>query len=156
VHINTLLLGALSPQQENEFLYAPGGKFNGESAAVLDAVGISIAGKTADAVHAEFQRGGFFLTHILECPAEGGRGTDTKALLSARLQPTAVRIRRSLKPKRVVLISKALEPVLAEIFRLDLSCPILTHEGKPFELDIAAVGQTTAQLREALASASGA
>jgi len=31
----------------------------------------STAGKTRDAVHAEFQRAGFFLTHVLECPLNG-------------------------------------------------------------------------------------
>ena len=54
VHIQTLLLGAFSPMDERDFLYAPGGEFRGEAALLLDAVGISTAGKTAEAVHAEF------------------------------------------------------------------------------------------------------
>jgi hypothetical protein len=155
VHINALLLGAFSPQREDDFLYAPGGKFSGEAAAVLDAVGISTLGKTADTVHAEFQRAGFFLTHILECPAEESSGTSNKALLTARLQAVAVRIRRSLKPKRVVLVSKALEPVLDEILALDLGCPIITDSGRPFDLD--ALGEEKgARLRDALSIAAGA
>src|SRR5260370_10635038 len=64
VHINTLLLGAFSPQEEKEFLYAPGGEFRGEAALLLDALGISSAGKTAEMVHAEVQPGGSFLTHL--------------------------------------------------------------------------------------------
>jgi len=60
VHIHTLLLGAFSPLVENEFLYAPEGEFQGEAALLLDALGIAMAGKARDVVHAEFQRGGFF------------------------------------------------------------------------------------------------
>src|SRR6266478_2583355 len=74
VHINTLLLGAFSPQEERDFLYAPGGEFHGEAGHLLDALAISTAGKAADAVHAEFQRAGFFLTHVLECPLDSGVG----------------------------------------------------------------------------------
>ena len=70
VHIGTLLLGGISPVDDEEFLYA--GKFEGEASRVLEAVGISPAGKPPEAVLSEFQRGGFFLTHILECPLELG------------------------------------------------------------------------------------
>src|SRR5690242_3734656 len=70
VHIHTLLLGAFSPLRDEEFLYASGGEFCGEASKILDAVGISTAGKTRDAVHAEFQKVGFFLTHVSECPVE--------------------------------------------------------------------------------------
>ncbi len=70
VHIHTLLLGAFSPLRDGEFLYRSDGEFRGEAAQILEAVGISPAGKTRDAVHAEFQRAGFFLTHVLECPLE--------------------------------------------------------------------------------------
>src|SRR6266576_2762980 len=66
VHIHTLLLGAYSPLRDEEFLYASDREFGGEAAQILDAVGISTAGKTREAVHAEFQRAGFFLTHVLD------------------------------------------------------------------------------------------
>src|SRR5437667_11020056 len=55
VHINTLVLGAFSPQEESDFLYAPGGEFHGEAALLLDAMGISRAVKAAGVVPAEFQ-----------------------------------------------------------------------------------------------------
>src|SRR5712664_375179 len=102
VHINTLVLGAFSPQEEKDFLYAPGGEFHGEAAHLLDALGISTVGKTAEAVHAEFQRAGFFLTHVLECPLdnESAATTALPSLMEQRLTAVAVRIRRSLKPKR--------------------------------------------------------
>jgi hypothetical protein len=154
VHINTLLLGAFSPQEERDFLYAPGGEFHGEAGHLLDALAISTAEKAADAVHTEFQRAGFFLTHVLECPLDGdaGQGAEAAALLVKRLQPMATRIRRSLKPKRVVLISQALGPILEKILALELGCPVVLDDGKLFEFDGPAPGNWVARLREALAS----
>src|SRR5881396_3629151 len=98
VHINTLLLGAFSPVEEKDFLYSPGGEFHGEAALLLEALGMPTTGRGADSVQAEFQRAGFFLTHVLECPLERGAGqaAESLALLAQRLQPVATRIRRSL------------------------------------------------------------
>ena len=67
----TLLLGGFSPLADADFLYS--GTFEGEAKRLLDAVGISYTGKTPDTVLSEFQRGGFFLTHLLECPLESGQ-----------------------------------------------------------------------------------
>src|SRR5258706_15237534 len=71
VDINTLFLGAFSPHDEKDFLYGPAGAFQGEAALLLAGLGISTAGKGAEAGHAEFHRAGFFLTHIRECLVEG-------------------------------------------------------------------------------------
>jgi hypothetical protein len=157
VHINTLLLGAFSPLDEGDFLYAPGGAFHGEAAMLLDVLGISTAGKAADAVHAEFQRGGFFLAHLLECPLDRDSedGSEVAALLTERLQPVATRIRRSLKPKRVVLISQALGPILEKILDLELGCPVVLDRGNIFEFAGAARDRGIARLREALAAPAG-
>ena len=153
VHIQTLLLGAFSPHEEGDFLYAPGGEFRGEAALLLDALGITTAGKTAEAVLAEFQRAGFFLTHVLECPLDGDlqQGTETAALLRKRLQPVATRIRRSLKPKRVMAVTEELTPVVQDILTLDLGCPVLLDGGKPFRLESGAGENRGMRLREALA-----
>jgi hypothetical protein len=154
VHINTLLLGAFSPREQRDFLYAPSGEFQGEAAHLLDALGISAAGKAAEAVHAEFQRAGFFLTHVLECPLESddGKGAAAAALLTERLHLVATRIRRSLKPKRVVLISQALGPILEKIMALEPGCPFVLDSGRPFEFDRHVPEKTAARLREALAA----
>jgi hypothetical protein len=162
VHIHTLLLGAFSPLRDEEFLYATGGEhgdeFRGEAAQILGAVGISTAGKARDAVHAEFQRAGFFLTHVLECPLDGdtARGETTAALLAQRLQQVATRIRRSLKPKRVMAVTNELAPVVEDILALDLGCPVLLDGGKPFRLEGRGGDKAGERLRKALAiSASG-
>jgi hypothetical protein len=152
VHISTLFLGAFSPLEEKDFFYSPGGEFHGEAGFLLKALGIASAGRTTDLVHAEFQRAGFFLTHVLECPIENP--LDNRAneafLLGQRLKPLAARIRRSLKPKRVVLISQALGTVLESIQALDLGCPILLDTHKPFALDSSLSETAVALLRERL------
>ena len=83
VHINTLFLGAYSPQRDEDFLYAPTGEFHGEAAGILDAMGIATAGRARQVVHAEFQRAGYFLTHLLECPfdMEAACGTLASAVM---------------------------------------------------------------------------
>jgi hypothetical protein len=160
VHIHTLLLGAFSPHEEKDFLYAPGGEFHGEAALLLDAVGISTAGKTAELVHAEFQRAGFFLTHVLECPIDiidikGSLLADARAALKQRLAAVATRIRRSLKPKRVMAITEELTPVVNDVLALDLGCPVLLDHGKPFQLESCAGENGVARFRELLAGAAG-
>ena len=157
VHINTLLLGAFSPQEEKDFLYAPGAEFRGEAALLLDALGISTAGKTAEMVHAEFQRAGFFLTHVLECPLDknAGQEAEAAALLAKRLETVAIRIRRSLKPKRVMLVTEELGPVVVDILALDVGCPVLSDHGKPFRLERGAGENGAVRLREAIATSAG-
>ena len=161
VHIQTLLLGAFSPLRDEDFLYASGGEdcreFGGEAAQILHAVGISTAGKGRDAVHGEFQRAGFFLTHVLECPLDGdpANAEAAGALLAKRLQQVATRIRRSLKPKRVMAITEELAPVVEDILALDLGCPVVLDHGKPFRLEGCGGDKAGERLREALAISAG-
>jgi hypothetical protein len=152
VHIGTLFLGAFSPMEERDFLYSPSGEFHGEAGSLLTALGIASADRAADVVHAEFQRAGFFLTHVLECPIENpleNRGNEA-SFLAQRLKPLAARVRRSLKPKRVVLISQALGTVLESIQTLDLGCPILLDTNEPYDLDSSLSETAVALLRERL------
>jgi hypothetical protein len=151
VHINTLLLSGVSMREEKDFLYSPNGEFSGEAAFVLQAAGISAPGKTAEAVHSEFQRGGFFLTHVLECPVEreGESGAELTSLLQRQLPVVLTRIRRSLKPKRIVLISGMLEKVQEKIAAAQLGCAILLDGEKPFALEARNAG-VAARLHEAL------
>lgn len=149
VHIHTLFLGAFSPDGDAGFLYSPGEVFQGEAAVLLEVAGISIAGKSADTVHAEFQRRGFFLTHVLECPVEKGLSADKALddLLAQRAPAVATRIRRSLKPKRVVLVSGTMEALARQWMGGELGCPVLLEEGKPFALDGPSPERTIARLR---------
>jgi len=161
VHIATLLLGAAAPSNNAEFLYAEGGGFAGQARYLLAAAGVSPAGKSAEATLAEFQRGGFLLTYVLECPIDpsAGDAAAVQALLSARLPALAARVRRSLRPKKLVPISRLLEPLLGNLETLGLGCPIVLDGNKPFALDPDedvedAAGRAVGRLRQALAAAS--
>lgn len=170
VHIQALLLGAVAPNEDSGFLYSPGGEFRGEAGQLLRAIGIESDGKTAAAVHEEFQGAGFFLAHILECPVGDGlsspiggepapeqrrkaAATSTTELLREHLPEVASRIRRSLKPKRVMLVTELLESVVEDIVSLKLGCPVLSNDGKPFVLDAAVGSAQVLEFRELLAGA---
>jgi len=70
VHINALVLGAFSPQEEKIFCMRPSGEFHGEAAHCWMRLGISTMVKRADVVHAEFFNGQDFSDHVLECPLD--------------------------------------------------------------------------------------
>jgi len=157
VHIQTLLLGSASPREDREFLYSPQGEFCGEAAILLWSMGIATTGKAPDAVHAEVQRAGFFLTHLLECPLEDGaeQGEGVQTLLVQRLAAMATRIRRSLKPKRLLPVSRALEPLVTQITAEELQCSVVLDEGKSFALDGPETERAAAKLRVALSAPAG-
>lgn len=136
VHIQTLLLGGVAPREDAEFLYAPGGDFRGEAELLLRAIGISFAGKAAEVVHGEFQGAGLFLTHVLECPLGNGlkSTSDAANVLREHLPAVASRIRRSLKPKRVMLITEMPQEIVQDILALDLGCDVILSDGKSFAL----------------------
>jgi hypothetical protein len=150
VHIGALLLGSVSPLAEEDFLYA--GKFQGEAGRCLEALGISTPGKSSETVLSEFQRGGFFLTHVLECPLETTEAEPAsyQSLLAERVSQVLTRLRRSLKPKRVVLISDSLAPLAARLSSAELGCPVILDHGKPFGLDSSDFPRAALHLRQAL------
>jgi hypothetical protein len=150
VHIGTLLLAAVSPQADEDFLYAA--QFKGEAGRLLEAVGISTTGKSAEVVLSEFQRGGFLLTHLLECPLETGQSEQQplEDLFRKRLPQVVTRLRRSLKPKRVVLISEALAPFAARFSEAELGCALILDDGKPFALDATDASSAVHHLRQVL------
>jgi hypothetical protein len=155
VHIGTLLLSASAPTNDSEFLYAEGGEFLGDAGIILEAAGLSRTGESMEAVLAEFQRGGFFLTYVLDCPFDpsGDQGALRRAL-DGRLPAVLARIRRSLRPKRLVPMTEALEPFLNVLENANLGCAIVLDDGRPFALDGTSPEPVIARLRRALASVS--
>jgi hypothetical protein len=150
VHIGALLLGSVSPLAEQDFLYS--GKFQGAAGRLLEAMGIATPGKSPETVLSEFQRGGFFLAHVLECPLETSEEEKAsyQSLLAERVSQVLTRIRRSLKPKRVVLISASLAPLAARLSSAALGCPVILDHGKPFGLDSGDFSGAAGHLRQAL------
>jgi hypothetical protein len=149
IHIQVAFLGSQSPEDEKDFLYAGEAGFSGEGAALLRALGISSEGRAAEAVLAEFQKRGFLLTHVLECaPPPGGERADISAALRRKLPSVARRLRGSLRPKRVIVISREMAPVLDELQRAQLGGELILNDGRPFDLDDSgSVSQLTSAIR---------
>ncbi|MGB9466370.1 MAG: hypothetical protein WBR10_14780 [Candidatus Acidiferrum sp.] len=100
----------------------------------------------------EFQRGGFFLTHVLECPLEAVRAgqPSCESLIAQRVSTVLTRIRRSLKPKRVILISELLASLAARLSSAELGCLVILDDGKPFGLDSSDFSGAVQHLRQSL------
>lgn len=155
IHIGTLFLGGVAPEADEDFLYA--GKFAGEAGQLLAAIGISMAGKPPEVVLGEFQRGGFFFTHVLECPLEASLSGQPScdSLLLQRVTTVMTRIRRSLKPKRVALSSELLAPLASRLSSAELNCTVILDGGKPFNLNTSDFAIAAQHLRDALTAAAG-
>lgn len=126
VHIQALLLAGIAPQRDDDFLYAPQSTFHGEARTLLQAVQIPTEGKSHETVLSEFQKLGLMLTHVLECPLEEGVLPEQAPTLLEKQLPSAVaRIRRSLKPKRILLISADLQQLANKLLPIDLGCSVL-------------------------------
>jgi hypothetical protein len=115
VHIATLLLGAVAPSATQEFFYSPEGPMAGEGARLAEIAGLSDLAGPKDQLHAAFQRAGFFATHVLECPSEATAREAVAELIKKRLPAAITRIRRSLRPKKIAVISRELEPFAGQL-----------------------------------------
>jgi hypothetical protein len=88
---------------------------------------------------------------VLECPLETTQaGLSCEDLLLRRVSTVLTRIRRSLKPKRVVLISELLTPLAVRLSSAELGCPVMLDDGKPFGLDSSDFARAAQNLRQAL------
>jgi hypothetical protein len=126
IHIQALLLAASAPEADSEFLYSPEATFTGLPGDLLSALAISTAGKSNEEVLAEFQKRGLFLAYVLECPfAPGTEATEAVDLLDRHLPQSVARIRRSLKPKRALAVSRDLQRFLPQLSESALGCPVV-------------------------------
>ena len=153
IHLHTLLLGSVCPNNQAEFFYSPGETHLGEAAHLFAAAGIAPENKTVDALLSEFQRRALFVTHVLECPLDSGAVT-AEIAIDARLPNLFTKIRRSLKPKRIVFVSGLLTPLVPKFAAAQLGCELVLDEGHAFALDrsgTAALSATVTRLHESLA-----
>lgn len=119
VHIHTLLLDAFPPDQLEEFFYSAettsGMNPRSARSVIAKHYGLAVGSDVgADALLAEFHRGGYFLAEWIECPVSEALRKDSKALgdLIEALAPTVLhRVRFSYKPKKIALHSPFLERV---------------------------------------------
>jgi hypothetical protein len=147
-----LLVSAFPPQADSEFLYAAPGVFQGEAARLLEALDVPYLEKAGAAVLSDFQRRGFLLVHVMDCPPnpEVNNPAEIQLLIKARLSTLFTRVRRSLKPKRVALVSLLLEPLADRFSESSLGCPVTLDNGKPFSLQRTDSPAAISRLRSAL------
>jgi hypothetical protein len=125
IHIQALLLAASAPEADSDFLYSPDSRFTGLASILLNALGISTEAKSSEEVLTDFQKRGLVLASILECPLEPGTEPDeAHALIEHHLSQALARIRRSLKPKRVLVVSPDVKPFLSQLSESALGCPV--------------------------------
>lgn len=125
IHIQTLLLGGIPSQRDDEFLYSPQPSIAGEAQTILQAVQISTEGKSKETLLTEFQKQGLMLTHVLECPLDTHAcASESHNLIQDHLPAAVTRIRRSLKPKRVLLLSAHLQRSADQLHQMNLGCPV--------------------------------
>jgi hypothetical protein len=151
IHIQALLLDAFAPETDSDFLYSPDSSFTGQAAVLLSALAIPTAGKSPGEVLADFQKRGMVLASLLECPVETRIDlTEARALIERHLPQALVRIRRSLKPKRVLVISPELQPFVPELSESALGCPVFYTFFATSSGDFASHGSWLATFRAAL------
>jgi hypothetical protein len=153
IHVNTLVLGAVAPADDAEFVYSDAAPFRGEAGRLLRVAGIETKGKSADELHQEFQRAGFFVAHVLDCPVDTAAAPEANLqdLLTKRLAATVTRIRRSIKPRRLVLLGPALDGFVANLQREELGCSLILDADRTFKL--LETDDGAERLRTALAAA---
>jgi hypothetical protein len=131
IHVQTLFLAAASPAEDREELYSTEGEFQGEGAEILRSLGIDKAGWSIEEVVAGIQRQGLLFAHVLECPLNDPESR--QEALRRRLPSVLARIRRSYKPKRVVLVGAELAEFVAQITNAIPDAMVVLRQGQPFE-----------------------
>jgi hypothetical protein len=131
VHVQTLFLGAAGPLEARDDLYSAEGEFHGEGAEVLRALSIETAGRSLEEVLAGIQRQGLLFAHLVDC--EVNDPAARSAAMHKRLPSVLARIRRSYKPKRVVLVGRELSGYVTAITSANLEAAVISNKGQPFE-----------------------
>ncbi|MGB7493009.1 MAG: hypothetical protein WBQ61_13465 [Candidatus Acidiferrum sp.] len=152
IHIQALLLGGIAPKFDSHFLYTPNALFEGEAGMVLNAVQLPTTRQSPEGIQTEFQKLGLMFTHVLECPlADDVSESDARSLIEKQLPAVMARIRRSLKPKRVLLLSPQLQPYAGKFREVDLGCPVFPFASGVFLSSSAPTESDFRAFRSALA-----
>jgi hypothetical protein len=133
IHVQALFLGAVSPAEDRADLYSAQESFTGEGAELLRALEVESAGRSVEAALTDFQRRGYLLTHFLECPEVAGNIEVRREAMRRRLPATLARIRRSYKPKRVVMIGSELTEFVSQVQGAGLGATVILRDHRPLE-----------------------
>jgi len=152
IHIQVLFV-ALSPDAVGDFYSGGGDIFTALMASLEISPERQAKGQGADAETSvdnsllEFQRRGFYLAYLSECPTGEDGASGASAVLDwNRLTATlATRIRFNYRPKHVALLGNALASVAARLASTDLASLLLQDQGSP--LSLASAGDAAMQQR---------
>lgn len=167
IRIHTLFVGlAPNARMEDDFYRAPGSTPSFEN--LLEALDIHSSHELArpegdssqiDSRLVEFQRRGYYLAYVSECPLEsasGWNGPDTGASagkLILNLGPALVsRIQLNYRPGRVVLLVRELDPLRGNLAKAGAEGLLVLADGKPVHLPVAGDRAGLDQFRGALRS----
>jgi hypothetical protein len=113
-------------------------------------LGVETTLRAVEATLTEFQRRGYLLAHVLDCGEEFGNGAVNREALARRIPATLTRIRRSFKPKRVVLLGQELAEFIPQFMTANLDAALILREGNPFEWNEIGDNVLTKELAAAL------
>ena len=133
IRVQALFLGVVSPLESGEHLYSAQGAFRGEGATLLAALGVDPAGRSVEEVLSDFQRRGYLFAHLIECGEKASDARVCREALARRIAATLTRIRRSFKPKRVVLLGQELAEFIPQFVAANLDAVLILRDGRPFE-----------------------
>jgi hypothetical protein len=139
VHINVLFL-ALTPlaKPEDDFYGPPQSRVFFDS--LMNSIGISTTDEklSPDTDHSgadaasltEFQRRGYFLAYLSECPIP--EDADSIPAILSRLGPTPIRrIQLNYRPKKIALLGKNIAPLIEVLGQAALGPNLLLDHGEP-------------------------
>ena len=146
IHVQALFLGAASPADDQEYLYSTQGEFAGQGVKLLRSLAVESAGRTVEATLTDFQRRGYLLAHVLDCSEAFGNGAVGREGLARRLPAAMTRIRRSFRPKRVVLLGQELAEFVLQFMAANLDATLVLRDGEPFEWNEITEGELAKEL----------
>lgn len=155
IHIATLILAPGPAPAIEDFFYAPDAppreaRFRALYEDLLSGCGVEGAGEEKPRALAEFQRGGFFLAHAVECPAAEEGSAEFDDLL-AHLTPTVVRrVRTSYLPKSLLVLSPRLAGVARALGEAGIEAEMLPRGGDPVPIPEADDADGRKRFREKL------
>jgi hypothetical protein len=141
VHINVLLVAlAPLPRPEDDFYGTPQSREYFES--LMEALEISPPTREAagewnqggeDAARlTEFQRRGYYLSYLSECPVPEQIAGGDAAIFTALGPEFVRRVRFNYKPKHVALVGNSLGPMIEILEKSGLGALLLLDRGQPF------------------------
>jgi hypothetical protein len=88
------------------------------------------AGLSEESALAEFQRRGYFLAHVVECPVE--REEDLEDSIYRMAPKLLIRVQKSYQPKRILLLSQSTQHVIELLQTEGFEDKLLLDDDGPF------------------------